>query len=95
MTFGVGRHTTLILNILFKTSIFQRKGKKNNQSSVSDADREIPTLGSTNNAGNSVNPRFQHCPSTLGLGFLGLHQRPMIESMYPKRPANMNYTMKK
>ena len=30
-------------------------GKENNQSSVSDADREIPTLGSTDNAGNSVN----------------------------------------
>ena len=30
-------------------------GKKNNQSSVSDTDLEIPTLGSTDNAGNSVN----------------------------------------
>ena len=30
-------------------------GKKNNQTSVSDADREIPNLGSTDNAGNSVN----------------------------------------
>ena len=30
-------------------------GKKNNQSSVSNADREIPNLGSTDNAGNSVN----------------------------------------
>ena len=30
-------------------------GKKNNQSSVSNADQEIPTLGSTDNAGNSVN----------------------------------------
>ena len=30
-------------------------GKKNNQSSVSDADRETETLGSTDNAGNSVN----------------------------------------
>ena len=30
--------------------------KKNNQTSVSDADRAIPTLGSTDNAGNqSVN----------------------------------------
>ena len=28
-------------------------GKKNNQSSVSDADQEIPTLGPTDNAGNS------------------------------------------
>ena len=31
--------------ILFKTSIFLRIGKKNKQPSVSDADREIPTLG--------------------------------------------------
>ena len=54
MTFGVGHYTTLIVNILFKTSIFQRICKKNNQSSVSDADREIPILGSTDNAGNSV-----------------------------------------
>ena len=30
-------------------------GRKNNQTSASDADREIPTLGSMNNAGNSVN----------------------------------------
>ena len=45
----------LIVNILFKTLIFHRIGKKNNQSSVSDADREIPTCRSTDNAGNSVN----------------------------------------
>ena len=55
MTFGVGPHTSLIVNMLFETLIFQRKGKKNNQSSVSNADREIPTLGSTDNARNSVN----------------------------------------
>ena len=30
-------------------------GKKNNQTSVSDADREIPTLGSVDNAANSGN----------------------------------------
>ena len=30
-------------------------GKKTNQLSVSDADQEIPTLGSTDNAGNMVN----------------------------------------
>ena len=35
-------------------SIFSIIGKKNNQPSVSDADREISTLGSTDNAGNSV-----------------------------------------
>ena len=28
--------------------------EKNNQTSVSDADREIPTLGSTDKAGNSM-----------------------------------------
>ena len=35
--------------------IFIVIGKKNSQTSVSDADREIPTLGSMSNAGNSVN----------------------------------------
>ena len=38
MTFGVGRHITLIVNVVFKTSIFKRIGKKTNQSSVFDAD---------------------------------------------------------
>ena len=37
-----------------KASTFPITGKKSNQSSVSDADREFPTLGSTDNAGNSV-----------------------------------------
>ena len=55
MTFGVGHITTLTVNILFKTLILPVIDKKNNQSLVSDADREIPTLGSTNNAGNLVN----------------------------------------
>ena len=58
MMFGVGRHTTLIVHILFKTLIFQRIGKKNNQSSVTDADREIPTLGSTDNVGKEVKSNF-------------------------------------
>ena len=40
--------------VLFKT-FFHSIGKKNNQSSVSDVDREIPTLGLTDNAGNEVN----------------------------------------
>ena len=35
--------------------IFNVVGKKNNQTSVSDEDREIPILGSTDNAGNSEN----------------------------------------
>ena len=34
---------------------FNVTGKKNNQTTVSNADREIPTLGSVDNAGNSVN----------------------------------------
>ena len=36
-------------------SFFPLIGKKNNQTSVSDADREIPTLGSPDNAGKLVN----------------------------------------
>ena len=35
--------------------IFNVMGKKNNQTYVSDADLEMPTLGSTDNAGNLVN----------------------------------------
>ena len=57
MTFGVRFHTTL-LQMFFKASIFPIIGKKNNQSSVSDADQEIPTLESTDDAGNSVNLVF-------------------------------------
>ena len=34
---------------------FKVMSQKNNQISVSDADREIPTFGSTNNARNLVN----------------------------------------
>ena len=45
---------------------------------VSDADGEIPTLGSTDNAGNEVywklcEPRFRHYPWD-GMGFFGLHR---------------------
>ena len=82
MTFEVGHHTTFIVNIPFKTSVFRIIGKKNNVSSVSDANREIPTLGSTDNAGNEVKPRFRHYPFTFELGFLGLHRRPMIDSLF-------------
>ena len=38
--------------------LFNVIGKKNNQTSVSDADKEIPTLGPADNAGNSVNLVF-------------------------------------
>ena len=62
--------------------IFQRIGKKNNQSSVSDADRKIPTLWLTDDAGNSVEPCFRHHPFTLGLGFLGLHRKQMTDFIY-------------
>ena len=48
-------------------------GKKNNQSSVSDADREIPTLESTDNVRNSVNLVFCIIHFPVGLGFLCLH----------------------
>ena len=36
-------------------NIFGVIGKKNHQTLVFDADREIPTFGSRDNAGNSVN----------------------------------------
>ena len=65
----------------FKALFFPIIGKKNNQSSVSDADREIPTLGSTDNTGNSVNLVSRHYPFTLGLESLGLHRGPMIDSI--------------
>ena len=55
MTFEAGFHTMYIVNILFNTSIFPIVCKKNNQSSVSNAGGEIPTLGSMDNAGNSIN----------------------------------------
>ena len=41
---------------------FNAIGNKNNQTSVSNADREIPTLGSTDNAGNSVNLVYDIIP---------------------------------
>ena len=40
---------------LWAPGLFNFIGKKNNQTLVSDADQEIPTLGSTDNAGNEVN----------------------------------------
>ena len=57
---------------------FDAIDKNKNQSSVSNADQEIPTLGSTDNIGNSVN-LVSDIMFTLGLGFLGLHRRPMID----------------
>ena len=43
--------------------------KKNNKTSVSDAEREIPTLESTENAGNSVNlvPALSFYPRVVGI----------------------------
>ena len=46
---------------------FNIKDKKNNQTSVSDADRKILTLGSTDNAGNLVT------------SFLALSVKPCVE----------------
>ena len=42
--------------------------------------------GSTDDAGNSVfgnsvKPRFRHYPFILGLGFLGLHRRPLVSGV--------------
>ena len=53
-------------------------GKKNNQTSGSDADRDTPTLGSSDNAGNEVNLVYGiiHLPSDL-------RRRPMIDSIFP------------
>ena len=61
--------------------VFNIIGKKNNQTLVSDADREIPTLGSTDNAGNLVN--LVSCIIRLisGLIFFCLHQRPILDSI--------------
>ena len=41
--------------------------KKNNQLSVSDADPEIPFLGSTYNARKLGKPRFRHYLFTIGI----------------------------
>ena len=42
--------------------------KKNNRTSVSDADREIPTLRSTDNAGNEVYGKFSALSVYLRVG---------------------------
>ena len=56
--------------------LFNVVGKKDNQTSVFDAGRENPTLGSTDNAGNMVTS-FPALYISLGLGFLGLHRKPI------------------
>ena len=74
---------------------FNDIGKNNNQTSVTDADRKIPTLESTDNAGNEVNRhyplafglgflklRFRHYPFAFELGFLGMHRGPMIDGIF-------------
>lgn len=52
MTYGLGRHSTLIVNyyrknenIVTKATIFPLIGKKNTQSSVFDADEKTQLLG--------------------------------------------------
>ena len=79
-------------------------GKKNNQTSVSKADREIPTQGSTDNAGNGKSS-FLHYPfiftefpalsvdPRVGL-FLCLHQRPMIDYVCPLAATALLYRIK-
>ena len=59
---AVTENTELLLELAV---IFPVIGKKNNQTSVSDADREIPTLGSMDSAGNLVNlvSDIVHLPS--------------------------------
>ena len=57
-------------------------GKKNNQTSVSNADRDIPTEDKR------IMPEtrlrvFGFIRLPLGLGVLGLHRRPMIDSICP------------
>ena len=51
ITQNIGTQQHILSFLTYETEV----GKKNNQTSVSDADREIPILGSTENAGNSVN----------------------------------------
>ena len=80
MTFGVGL-IPRIVNIIFAIPIFSIIGKKINQSLVSDADQEIPTIGSTDNAENSVNLISGIIRFPLGLVYLCLNQRPMIDSI--------------
>ena len=67
MTFGVGL-IPRIVNIIFAIPIFSIIGKKINQSSVSDADQEIPTIGSTDNAENSVSLISGIIRFSLGVG---------------------------
>ena len=54
--------------------IFIVLGEKNNETSVPDADLEIPTLRSTGNAGNPGKSRLRHYPFTTGLRFLDLRR---------------------
>ena len=65
MTFVLCFHTSVVKNR--NIYIVQIIGKEKKQSSVSDADREIVTLGSTDNAGNSVN--FDFCIFSLLSGW--------------------------
>ena len=66
---------------------FNLIGKKNNHTLVSDADREIPILGSTDNTGNEVN---------LVSGIIRLpsdwDRRPMLDSIYLSK-AGVTYRL--
>ena len=78
LAFGEGHYATKnvrkIKQAMNDNDYFNVIDKKNNQTSVSDADRQIPILGPTDNAINSVNLVSGIFPFTLGLGFLGLHR---------------------
>ena len=65
--------------------IFPIIGKKNNQSSVSDADREIPTLRLMDSAGNSVNLVSSFICLALGCDFsVCIGDRCWIPFLLPK-----------
>ena len=66
------RKMSKIKELMNNNFFFNFIGKKNNQTSVSDADREITTVGPTEKMGK---PRFRHYRFTLELRFLDLHRR--------------------
>ena len=84
MTFGKGRFATQNVkngrNAKGYKILFNAIGKKNNQTSVFDADREIATPGSKDNAGKSVNLVSGIIRSPLGWNF-SICSRPIVDSI--------------
>ena len=64
------------MNFVIKNIFFPKIGKKNDQTTVSDADRDITSLGSSENVGKTC---FREYPFTLGFGFLSQHWKPMTD----------------